>query len=131
MISAALLLSPAVQAQHMHGSGGHFGGHIASAPHNFDGGSGFHHRGFARSFHHHRSFAPFLVLGGAGFFYPYSYPYYDYPYAYDSPAYAVPQAPVAYYCQSAGAYYPSVTTCDGGWTVVPAAPNQAYPAPPQ
>jgi hypothetical protein len=127
MISMALLLSPAAQAQHMHGSWGHFGGHIASAPHHFSGSggnfSGFHHHGFARGFHHH-GFAPFVVLGGAGFFYP--YPYYD---AYDSPAYMTPQAPVWYYCQAAGAYYPNVTTCAGGWTVVPATPNQTYPAP--
>jgi hypothetical protein len=135
VLSTALLLSPVAQAQHMHGSGGHFGGgHIASAPHHFSGSggnfSGFNHHGFARGFHrgfHHRGFAPFVVLGGAGFFYP--YPYYDYPYAYDSPAYAVPQAPVAYYCQAAGAYYPNVTTCAGGWTVIYPSANQAYPAP--
>jgi len=61
--------------------------------------------------------------------YGYPYPYYDYPYAYDSPAYLSPQAPVAYYCQAAGAYYPTVTTCAGGWTVVYPTQNQAYPAP--
>jgi hypothetical protein len=130
-MSTALLLSPAVQAQNMHGSGGHFGGHIASAPHHFSAGagnfSGFHHHGFARGFRH-RGFAPFVVLGGTGFL-PYAYPAYDY--AYDSPGYTMAQAPVWYYCQAAGAYYPYVTTCASGWTVVPATPNPPYPVPQQ
>jgi hypothetical protein len=137
MASTVLLLSPAAQAQHMHGSGGsHLGGHGAGAPH-FNPGSGFrHHGGAARGFHHHGGFARFVVIGGAGFWCPYPYPYYAYPYGYDAslamPAYNVPPpAPVWYYCEAAGAYYPYVTTCPGNWKAVPATPDQAYPVPPQ
>jgi hypothetical protein len=143
MASTALLLSPAAQAQHMHGSGGsQWGGRGAGAPHfgqrsgNF---SGFRHNGgAARGFRHHGGFARFVVIGGAAFWYPYpyGYPYYAYPYDYDSslatPAYNMPPpAPTWYYCEASGAYYPYVATCAGGWKVVPATPNQDYPVPQQ
>ena len=143
MALTALLLSPAAQAQHMHGfHGSQFGGNGMGAPH-FSRGSGhisgfahngfapqgFHHHGFpARGFHHHRAFTRFVVIGGTGFWYPYPYPY-D---ASAMPAYSVPPpAPVWYYCPAAGAYYPYVTSCAGGWQVVPATPDQAYPVPQQ
>lgn len=130
MASTVLLLSPAAQAQHMRGSGGaQWGGHGAGAPHNFSGGR---HNGVApRGFRHHGGVSRFVVIGGAGFWYPYAYPY-----GYDSslatPAYNMPPpAPAWYYCEAAGVYYPYVTTCEGGWRVVPATPDQAYPAPQQ
>jgi len=135
--STALLLSPAAQAQHMHGSGGsHFGNHAAGSPQfNRGSGAGFRHNGFR-----HHGGSRFVVIGGFGFGYPYAYPYpypyYAYPYDYDysmaAPAYNMPPpAPTWYYCDAAGAYYPYVTTCQGGWRVVPATPNQGYPAPQQ
>ena len=131
--STVLLLSPVAQAQHMHGSGGmQRGGHIAGAPHFNRGAGNFHggrHNGVAaRGFHHHRNFSSVVVIGSAGFLYPYVYPSYTYvyPYAYD-PSLATP----AYFCDAAGVYYPYVTTCDGGWRVVPAPPGQIYPVPPQ
>jgi hypothetical protein len=139
--STALLLSPAAQAQRMHGSGGsHFGGH-ASGSFNRGSGtfSGSRHGGFvARGGHHHRGFGSVVVIGGLGFGYPYVYPYsyYGYPYDYDysmaAPAYNMPPpAPTWYYCDASGAYYPYVANCPGGWKVVPATPNQGYPAPQQ
>jgi hypothetical protein len=145
MASTALLLSPVAQAQHMHGSGGmQRGGHIAGASHfnrgsgNFTGGR--HNGVAARGFHHHRGFASVVVIGGAGFWYPYAYPYYTYTYAYPygyDPALATPTynmaapAPFWYFCEAANAYYPYVTTCAGGWKVVPATPDQADPVPQQ
>lgn len=120
--STVLLLSPVAQAQHMRGSGGsQWGAHMAGASH-------FNHNGIApRGFHHHRAFSRFVVIGSVGFFgYPYLYPYDAYPVYYDYSA-----GPTWYYCDAAGAYYPSVTTCPGGWRVVPATPAPAYPLPPQ
>jgi hypothetical protein len=75
---------------------------------------------------------------GPQYYYPYAYGYaYPYPYAvYPAPVYA--PAPVAqeppvyierdaapaasgwwYYCESAGAYYPDVASCDEPWVKVP------------
>jgi hypothetical protein len=135
MASAVLLLSPAAQAQHMHGSGGmQRGGHIAGASH-FHRGSGNFTGVGARGFRHHGNVARVVVIGGVGLWYPYTYPYYTYSYGYDpslaTPAYNVPPPPVWYFCDAAGAYYPYVTTCAGAWRVVPATPSQAYPVPEQ
>jgi hypothetical protein len=129
MASMVLLLSPAAQAQHMHGGGGaHIGANSVGAGHNFSGGR---HNGFAgRGFRHRGNFAPFVLIGGAGLLYASPYLYYTYPYAYPyAPLQSAPAG--AYYCDAAGAYYPYVTTCEGGWTVVPGMPNQAYPVPQQ
>jgi hypothetical protein len=157
MAATVLLLSPAAQAQHRHGSGGsQLGGRGAAAPqfhrgsgaHQFNRGSGdvsgFRHNGFvARGghHHHHRGFGRAVVIGGFGFGYPYAYPYYaypyPYPYPYDSSLAAAtvynlpPPAPTWYYCDGAGAYYPYVATCPGGWREVPATPNETNPAPQQ
>jgi hypothetical protein len=145
-----LLLSPAAQAQRMHGSGGsHWGGH-GPGGHQFNRGggnfAGFRHNGIgARGGHHHRGFVRgAVVIGGIGLWYPYAYgypypypySYYAYPYSYDSslaaPAYNMPPpAQNWYYCDAAGAYYPYVTTCPGGWREVPAAPSQGSPVPQQ
>ena len=136
MASTVLLLSPVAQAQHMHGSSGmQRGGHIAGAPHfhrgsgNFSGG---HHNGVAaRGFRHHRNFSSFVVIGGAGFLYPYAYPYYAYPYYVYPYGYDSSLATPAYFCDAAGVYYPYVTTCESGWRVVPGTPGQVYPVPQQ
>jgi len=126
--STAALLSTAAQAQHMHGSGGgHWSGHAA--------GTAPHMSGQRGGFRHHRNFNRFVVIGGAGFLYPYAFPYYGYGYGYGydpalMPGYAVsPSAPTYYYCDAAGAYYPQVTTCEGGWRAVPVTPQPL--APPQ
>ncbi len=127
----ALLLSPAALAQRNHGGGGaHFGGH-GGGFHQFNGRGGFSGR-FSHG--HGRGFGSVVVIGGGlGFWYPavYPYPYYAYP-AYDAsvavPAYNMPPpAQNWYYCDAAGAYYPYVASCPGGWRVVPATP----PAPAQ
>ena len=144
-LSAVLLLSPAAQAQRMHGSGGsHFGGQTAGSP-QFNRGSG-NFSGVrpsgvvARGGHFHRGFGRVVVIGGVGFgfpyWYPYPYPYYAYPYAYDAsaamPAYNMPPpAPTWFYCEASGAYYPYVASCPGGWREVPATPAQGYPVPQQ
>ncbi len=124
----ALLLSPAALAQRMHGGGGaQWGGHAG----------GFHPRGGFAHGHNRGHFGSVVVIGGGlGFWYPaaYPYPYYAYPayYPYAYPAYdasvAVPAynmpPPVQswYYCDAAGAYYPYVASCPGGWREVPATP---------
>src|SRR6185369_16836603 len=91
--STALLLSPAAQAQRMHGSGGpHLRGQAAGAP-QFNRGagnfSGVRHGGFAaRGGHFHRGFVRgAVVIGGVGLWYPYAY---GYPYPYPYPYYAYP-----------------------------------------
>jgi hypothetical protein len=145
MASTVLMLSPAAQAQRMHGSGGsHWGGRSSGAPHLNRGSgsfSGFHHNRIGvRGGHHRGHFGGVVVIGGAGLLYPYWYPYtsyaYPYAYAYDSsvaaPVYNMPPpAQTWYYCDAAGAYYPYVTTCPGGWGEVPATPNQGSPVPQQ
>lgn len=62
-------------------------------------------------------------------YYPYAYPGYPYPRSYvvEQPMVYVQQAPTAgpldpgywYYCQSAGAYYPTASTCPEPWVRVP------------
>jgi hypothetical protein len=147
MASTVLLLSPAAQAQRMQGSGGSQSGGRAATAHQFNRAaanfSGFRGSGFAaRGGRFHGGFGRVVVIGGVGFWYPYPYgypypyPYYAYPYAYDSsaatPAYNMPPpAPTWFYCEAAGAYYPYVATCPGGWREVPATPSQGYPVPQQ
>ena len=143
MASTLLLLSPAAQAQRMNGSGGsQFSGRAAAAPQFNRASANFRGGGFAaRGGRFHGGFGRVVVIGGIGFGYPwypypYPYPYYGYPYAYDAsaatPAYNMPPpAPTWFYCEAAGAYYPYVATCPGGWREVPATPSQAYPAPRQ
>jgi hypothetical protein len=82
-----------------------------------------------------------VIAFGPGFWWGYSYaapwyygyypPYYPYPYYYGyapPPAYsgnyapappASPPPPSAYYCQSAGAFYPDVKTCPENWVLAP------------
>jgi hypothetical protein len=78
--------------------GGHGGGHSGGSEMHggFNGHHGFDGHHDFRGEHRRFGFAPV-------------YPYYGYP----APTYW-------YYCQSYGAYYPSVTSCPEGWVPVPA-----------
>ena len=103
-----------------------------------------------RGHHWHGGPRVFLGFGFAPWWYPswyYPPPYYAYsPYAYSPtvvvqqpPVYIEQQTPVApappvasappaqaqywYYCQPAGAYYPSVATCTEPWIKVPPRPQ--------
>jgi hypothetical protein len=105
---AALSLASAAHARPGHG--GHFSGshHFSGGPRHFDGGH-FHSR---------------IFIGGA-FFAPFYYPppYYDPYYYYAPPVEYVEPSPAPpqqywYYCPSAGAYYPYVRDCPGGWQKV-------------
>src|SRR5262245_54416821 len=109
-----LILAVAAPGIALAAAGSHGGG--------FHGGpgahSGFHghvsHPGFVghpgnHGFPHHRGFfrgGGVVVVPGFGFYGAYSYPYYDGTASY--PDYW-------YYCQSAGAYYPYVSTCPEPW----------------
>jgi hypothetical protein len=107
-------------------------------------GHGFGH------FHGHffHGFRGPVIAFGPGFWWgstfpaPWYYPYYpDYPYpsyyAYPPPpAYsgnyapappASPAPPTAYYCQSAGAFYPDVKTCPENWVLAPQPPPAQPP----
>jgi hypothetical protein len=64
---------------------------------------GAHRGAFGHRFHGDR-FGPAFIVGGIW------YPWYSYPY----PVYSG----TAYYCQSAGLYYPDVTYCPEGWVTV-------------
>ena len=100
-----------------HAGGGHpAGGHPGGFAHQgFDGhhGSGDHH-GFNG---HHGFVGPRHFGFGFVPVFPYS-PYGYYPYA--PPAYGGEAPAYWYYCPSAGAYYPNVTSCPEPWQPVPA-----------
>lgn len=75
------------------------------------------------------------VVGGVWYFYP--APVYPYPDPYVPPVVVNPSAPILiepppaqkwYFCTSANAYYPYVSSCPEGWKEVPATPNPE-PAP--
>ena len=72
---------------------------------------------------------------GPGYGYPYSAGYYSPPVVYAAPpvvAYAAPQqpmvlasqpqAPIWYYCEASGRYFPYVQSCPSGWQTRPAIP---------
>jgi hypothetical protein len=72
---------------------------------------------------------------GPGYGYPYSAGYYSPPVVYAAPpvvAYAAPQqpmvlasqpqAPIWYYCEASGQYFPYVQSCPSGWQTRPAIP---------
>jgi hypothetical protein len=103
-------------------------GGARSGSHGGSHSSGGAHRGFA---HHHHGHAVFFggFFVGAPFWRP--YPYYYPPYYY-GPDYAArseppkvyverfdgqptPQTQGEIFCPSAGAYYPAVSDCPGGW----------------
>ena len=114
LILAAATPGIALAAAGGHGGGGFHGG--SSAHSGFRGHVG--HPGFVghpghRFVGHHGFFrgGGFVVVPGFGFYGGYPYPYYDGTAAY--PDYW-------YYCQSAGGYYPYVSTCPEPWVPVPA-----------
>jgi hypothetical protein len=100
--------------------------------------------GYWRYTWHNNELAWWWIVGG--FWYPYLVPQYPYPdpYVPYSPPVVIesrpvepdpstllpaePPAPMWYYCESAGAYYPYVSTCAEGWRSVPANPPAPVPA---
>ena len=116
-----LVLAGAAEARPGHGGGGHAG--------SFHGG-GFHGGG-ARHFGGGSHFHSRIFIGGAFVAPLVAAPYYAAPYYYDPyyyapppvqyiepPAPPAPQASYWYYCPGAGAYYPYVQQCPGGWQQV-------------
>ena len=103
-VAALAIVLAAVGPSQARPMGGHgFGGDHAvrgGMHHGFDG-----HHDVDRGGGGHRRF-------GLRPAFPY-YGYYPFVYGYQVPAYW-------YYCQSYGAYYPSVTYCPEGWLPVPA-----------
>ena len=145
---------------HGGGHGGGHGNAQGSHPSNRGGGnvSGMHpfNRGFAnvpgvrphhgsgfqggRWFHGHHHGHPgwWWSAGGLWYWYPaapvYAYGYEPYGYAPIPMAAPQPDLPPQqswFYCQDSGAYYPAVTECPGGWTEIPALPEQSMPVPQQ
>ena len=96
--------------------GGRHGGH-----------GGFHG---PRGHFHGRFFGPRFFVGPRFYpFYGYAYPYYYPPYYYAPPPVVVtpppteyverpPEAGYWYYCHDPAGYYPTVSSCQGGWTQV-------------
>jgi hypothetical protein len=104
------------------GGGHHGGSHFGGAPR-----SGF--------VHHPRFFGGPLLIG-APLYYPSPYYYYPPPpyyyapppvYIEQYPGVPAPQSQDWYYCPNAGAYYPYVRDCAGGWQRV--LPQQPAPSP--
>ena len=89
-----------------HGGGGHVGGH------RFHGGTAL--------------FIGAPLYFGSRYYYP--APYYYPPYYPPGPSYYIEQPQQGYwhYCPQAGAYYPQVQTCPGGWQLVPPQPQSGY-----
>ena len=68
----------------------------------------------------YRYSGPQVFIGGLDWWWGTPYPYYDAPPLVIQQAPAPPQQAYWYFCQGAGAYYPYVKECPGGWmTVVP------------
>jgi hypothetical protein len=109
------------------GRGG--GGHRGSAHHSGARPGVVHH-------HHHPHFVGRSVFVGVPFYYPGPYYYYPPPPNYYAPPVYIEQYPGTpapqsqdwFFCPSAGAYYPYVNDCPGGWQrVVPSQPAQSSP----
>jgi hypothetical protein len=136
-VFAALLAMP-VQAQHHEGHagmGGPHGGpqggpgwHGGSQHFEAHGGSQHfeaHGRGVWDGGHWHHGPHDghdgwWWVVGPSWYYYP--APIYPYPDLYGPPVIAPPSSAFWFYCPSAGAYYPYVDVCPGGWIQVPATP---------
>ncbi len=131
-VTLGLASTPAL-AQHSGGHGGGGGWHGGGGH-----GGGWHggwHGGFYGGFGYYDPF--FWGWSDPFYYYPYDYPAYPYPYVYPY-GYAAPVAPAPapsavpqytqaapsmwYYCQSAKAYYPYVSSCPEAWQQVPAKP---------
>lgn len=94
----------------MPGGGGHFHGQFGHGMGGFPHHDGFHPHGrFVHDFHD--GHVGWWWIAG-GFWYPW----------YPAPVYT---GVGSYYCQSAAAYYPNVTTCPEGWLLV-VAPAPAF-----
>lgn len=116
-----------------HGGGGHGGFHGGG----FRGG-GFHGGGFHGGHEHHEGHLRGSIFFGPAFFWPgygapFDDPFYSYPPAPtmiepppvyiekgdgNSPPDADTSGQLWYYCEAAGAYYPYVRECPGGWKAV-------------
>lgn len=139
LILAALAASGAAMAGRGGWSGGGFYHGGGSA-----GWGRYNHGGFYRGRGCCGSFGAFYF--GPGFAWGYPSPWFGYPYAFwpvavgdyapapaqyverspdEQPYSAGGMAPVAgywYYCEAPAGYYPSVTSCPGGWIQVPPRP---------
>ena len=105
------------------GRGSHGGHHFSGAP----------RAGFAHRPHFYR--APVLIGAPVLFAAPYYYapppPYYYAPppvYVEPYPAAPAPQSQDWFYCPNAGAYYPYVKECAGGWQRVLPQPQMQTPS---
>ena len=147
-----LLLSPSATADRMHsspqGRGQHQFNRVPGNVSGFNqhnnaalrGGHSIHgrHHGQHDGHHHHGHLGRWWVNGGLWYWYPataYAYPQvyvYGYPY---EPQVAVPSPPIETgpamqhlsFCEASRAYYPSVTTCPGGWKQVQVPLNGTSP----
>ncbi len=120
LLTLTLSAGPALAAGRHGGRGHGFHGHHG----------GFHgHHGHFHGHFHGRFFVGPRVFVGPRFFYGYAYPYYYPPYYPYSPPVVVtppptdyvqrpPETGYWYYCQDPPGYYPTVTSCPGGWTQV-------------
>lgn len=142
LILMAVFLAAALSAQaERPRHGGHDGWHgdIARFPrHDMDRWRG----GYWNHGWHDGHLGWWWVVAGAWYFYP--QPVWPYPDPYRPPVVLVPAEPepppiattqqvpqVWYYCESAQAYYPYVSSCPTGWKTVPATPPGAPSVPPQ
>lgn len=105
------------------GHGGHGGRSAAAGASHYHGSHGY--------YHHHYSHGSAFFIGGT--YWPYFPPPYYYPPGYYAPGYGVPyrdpgtvyverfdgtptpETEGEIFCPSAGAYYPDVSDCPGGW----------------
>jgi hypothetical protein len=114
IVAVALATSPAFAApgphEGLHGGRGVSGGHPGAFEAHRGVGS---HREFDR-----RDHGRVFISVGPSFYWGSAYPY-----GWDAPAaavYAPPPQSYWYYCPSAGAYYPYVSSCPEVWVPVPA-----------
>lgn len=129
VMAVLLLVSPALPAD---AGGGPGGGYRGGSPRG--GGGGYHGGGYSGGGYRrggpysYRHGGPRVFIGGLGWWWGNPYPYYAAPpvVIQQAPAEYIQQAPAPpqqaywYFCQGAGAYYPYVKECPGGWmTVVP------------
>lgn len=100
-----------------HGGGSHGGGGVHGGGFHGGHGGGFH--GHPGAFHGHPHFRGRGFIGVAPFYWG---PGYVYPPVVEAPpVYTQPTTGgYWYYCQSAGAYYPTVPSCPEPWVPVPA-----------
>jgi len=109
LVGVAIVLAAASPGHAAAGHGGHgFSG--ASAGGHFEGRGFEGHHGFDGRRHFDRRGHGWAVIGG---------PFYWAPDYSDSYTYSPPPSTYWYYCQSYGAYYPTVPSCPEAWVPVP------------